>query len=878
VTSERIYRALLRVLPRRTRQDAEEELVDIFLTRLRRASGEGARAVRQLWCYALADLAVAAVAERVPVRSGGMRRTHMGSGLKRMTIDSWLSLRSIGRSPGAPALSVLTLAMGLAASLVAFVVVRDVLIRPLPFPDPDRLVRLTEVDARGGNWWPSYPNCVDWRREATQLFDRLGCADAESLQPVIVGSQAVKVPYARASGGFFEALGVRPVAGRLFSQDENRIGGSPAALVSYRFWRDVLGSRPIDGLSVTVGSASSPVVGVLPRDFAFIGSIGAWSVIDVWTPMDRDTDLGQRSSHGYHTIGRLRQGVTLERARAEMATLSTALKAEHKEPTQADSVGLRPLKDFVTRTAVVPMRVLTWAAGAVLLVSCLNFAASILARGLARQRELRLRLALGATRRDLLRLLLADAIAMAVPAIGIGILAATLGLSWLRVAAALSVPRIATVSFDWSAAAIAVAAAFACGLISAVLPALSLSSRALSAGLGVRGASDGSRSTQRLWSFFVAMQVAVTLVLLCESGLLLKSFGAASSVDLGYRTDRVIAVDLTLPETTYRGRDARVAFFRTVEDRVRQLRGVESVGLTNILPNDSQSMTANTDVPGRTPHDGMVFTGYRIVDQGYFDVIGLPVRVRSDSLAADRAYVDERVVAKLWPSTSPIGDRVHSGFSNGDLNIAGVVGAARQWDEEDGGVGAIYVPFGDTPGVPFRMSLVAVYHGSLADARMAIRSAVAAVDPLVPSDAQWLETLTAESLQSRRVLTTMAMAFAGIAFVLASVGTYAMVVFAVRRRTREAAIRLALGANAAQVRRRFFRAGMFPAVMGLVAGALAAPAAGRLVGAQLFRVKPNDPVVLAVAIVALMAAAIAAAAVPARRASRVDPVTLLRDE
>lgn len=870
---EWIYRRLLRLLPPESRADAEPELLDIFRARLARARAEGVGAVVRLWGAAFVDVIRTAIGDRRAAPTDFITQGDRFMPLRRTVRDIALALRNVLRAPTAPALAILTLALGLAASLVAFVLVRDVLMRPLPFQQPERIVRLIEISNDGRGFWPSYPNCADWRTTFRPVFDELGCAGPNRPAPVIVGGRAVKATVAPASRGLFDALGVQPSIGRLFADDESRRHGAPAALVSASFWRNVLDAQPLGALAITVGDAVSPVVGVLPDDFAFLGDGGAWSRADVWTPLEREPNLGGRTSHGYHTVARLRNGVTLEQARAEMPRLSDTLKAEHHQATNADSVSLRSLTDVVTAPAREPLTVLVWAAATVLLVACLNFSATVLARGLGQQRFLRLRLALGASRADLIRLVLAESLALAIPAVMIGIGLATIAIRWLAASSGGALPRVDTLSLDANAALAAVATAFVCALLAGLAPAVALSARALTGGLEGRGAVGPSRATGRVWGAVVAAQMALTLVLLVATGLLGRSLIEAADVDLGYRTEGVAVVELTMPASRYADRDRRIALVRAVVDAVRNVPGVESVGVSSQLPTVTSAMMSDTRIDGRT--DAAVMSALRLVDDGYFQTLGIPLRSRIADLRAGAAYVDETVASRLWKYDSPVGAALHHGAADGVLRVDGVAGAVREWDQGTEPYGTVYASWVDQPDLPLTMYVYA--RGTRAD-RHQIEVAAARIDPLVPAIATALATATAEPLRGRRLLVIVAIVLAAIACTLAFGGTYAIVMHTVRQRLREAAIRLALGATTANVRASFMRTGLVPAGAGLIVGIAGLKPAESLVSAQLFHVRPGDPLVLAAAVAALAIAAGLAVLLPTRRATHVNPTVLLRDE
>ena len=725
--------------------------------------------------------------------------------------DVKLSVRRLARTPGWTFASAGTLALGLAAAIVAGVVLRDVLMRPLPFPSPERLVRLREVSENGRRWWPSYPNAADWREQG-RMFSGVGIADIPRVVPVQLDGRAARVAVSRASRGLFETLGVQPAAGRLFTPDENRPGGAPVAVVSDRFWRTDFRSGSPGTATVTIGMERYTIVGILPPSFKILGDGGAWGApADIWTPMDRDTNLGSRSSHGYHVIARLRDGVTLDQARAELNQLARTLKQQHGEPTQADSVLMTPLHETVVGASRDPVRLLLYAAVAVLLVSCLNLAAAVLAQGLNRERELSVRVALGATRWRLARHLIVEAATLALPATILGVLAAALTLRAITSSAGGTLPRLDEASIDAQAIALAGGLALLTALIAGLLPAVVLSRRTITERLRTHGAS-GPRAQRRLWTGFVVAQVMLTVVLLAGAGLLIVSFLSALSVDLGYRPSHVLAVEIALPDAQYAEPARRIAYYDAALDRLRQAAGIEAAGLTSALPHLTTAYTSGTSRDGNQSQ--VVMAGYRLVDRGYFDAIGI-ARLQGAARALDSgAVIDRRLADALWNGKPAIGDRVSNGFAREVLPVSGVVGTVREWNQGDDAIGVVYQDFHRRPDHILAMSLVVRYAGADGAARQRVAHALAAVDPLVPVSIESLEALTAESLNGRRLLLILAAGFGVAALLLAAAGVYAMVAFAVGRQLRDSAIRLALGAHPSSLGRRVVLQGVLPAAGG----------------------------------------------------------------
>jgi putative ABC transport system permease protein len=882
--AERTYRRFLVLLPRGFRQEAEAELLEVF--RATHARIRGPRAAARFWGRILADLLVTAAAEHTsghrlfhsPDIAPELRRHRMRMirPLADLATDIRFAARQLVARPAWTLIASGTLALGLAASLVAGVLMRDVILRPLPFPDADRLVRLLEVSADGGRWWPAYPNARDWR-EHGRMFDAVGISGTPRIEPVILEGHSVQAPVAMAGAGFLEMFAVRPAGGRLFTADEHRPGGPPVALVTERFWRGPLNGQRLTEAAVTIDGTRYSVVGVLPGAFKSLNQRGVWAAAaDVWTPLEQETALGHRGSHGgYHVIARLRPGITLERAGLEMNDLAATLKAQHGERTQADRVLLTPLHDVAVRAAREPLQLLQFAGLGVLLVACLNLSGAILAQGLTRARELDIRGALGATRWRLARHLLTGSATLAVPGTLIGFLAAAAGLRAVKAYAAGTWPRLDEAALDWPAVTVALVIAGVTCLIAGLLPALTLSRAAARERLRSHSGAGGAREP-RLWTVFVTGQVALAFVLLVASGLLVRSFIRAAEVDLGYEPANVVAIDVRLPTGSYGDASRRLAFYQTALERLRGLPGVHSAGLTSVLPHETTAYTAGTriDVPGAKS----VMAGYRLVDRGYLETMGIPVLAGDRrALEAGAALIDRRLMHLLWNGESPIGDRVLNSFDRAPVDVAGVVGTVREWDQGDETTGAVYVPYTRQPIASMHFVL---RHGAGADETIAsaAREALRGLDPLVPVRIEPFESRVAAALDGRRLLLVIAAGFGGAALLLAAAGVYTMIAFAVARRRRETAIRLALGAGPATLQRAVVLQGLRPAAVGAVLGLVLTVPMGQAVRAHLFQVTTSDPLVLAGACAAILLAASAAAAAPARRSSRVDPVSALRQD
>lgn len=867
--AERLYRRLAwLLLPRQLREEAEAELLEVFRDGDAAARRRGLASRVAFLFRAVADLVVTGVAER---RSGMAERP---GGRGRWLLDLNAALREIGRSPVAAAGSVFTLGLGLAATVLLLVLVRGVLLAPLEFERPDRLVRLLEETSSGGGFWPSWPNIADWRDEA-EVLESVIAADVGTEKPVILGEAAQRVALGRVSRGFFRTLGVTPVAGRDLRDDENRPGAPALALIGEEFWKSSLGGRPLEEIRLELETDRYEVVGVVPAGFRFLGNGNAWLAADVWVPLERAADLGPRGSHGYHTIGRLRDGVGLEEARTSLNALAARMKERYGEETSADAMGVQPLAEAVVADLEGPLRLLLIAAFAVLAVSCLNLGAGLLARGITRQRDLAVRTALGARRGDLIRLQLAHAGLLAVPGAVAGVVLAWAGLEAIRVWAGSAVPRLEGVTLDPAALAIGTGFAFLTALGAGLIPALALSSRPdLAARLRTHESTSEGRGQKVLWDAFVAGQVALTLALLVSSALLTRSLLAALDVDLGYRTEGVLIAAIALPESRYEEGERRVAYYDALLARLRASAGIDAAGLVSIPPDEVFTYIGGTYRP-ESPEES-VWGGIRLVDEGYFETVGIPVHEGSLSRTADAALVDGQLEENLWPGSSPVGGRLESAHLEEPVDVAGRVGSVRMWNQARG-VGAYYLHYARAPERLLSMHVVA--RGPDAGAvSAAIRAAALATDPLAPVEIEPLQARVDASMVDRRLMLAIALGFAASALLLAAAGVHALVSQAAARRRRETGIRLILGAAPVRIRRRVLAHGMRAMLGGVIVGVAMSWAAVQGLRSQLFGISALDPAALGGAVLALLLAAGLAAWMPARRATRVDPVRLLRGE
>lgn len=834
-------------------------------------------------------------AERVArLRFGGVERMKERAREERGTLvwdetvrDLRFAARSLLRSPGYTTVGVLTLALGIGANTAVFSVVDRVLLRPLPYPEADRLVVLREVQPDGERGWGSLENLRDYRDRAS-TFEALATFTFPRDETVIGLDEAIRVPAQGVSRGFFRATGVRPVRGRLIAPEENRVGGRPEIVVSERLWRRVAtgpGSE-VGELTLGIAGQDAVVVGVVPDGFQLLGEA------DLWYPLEQNPGLpNHRGSVGWPVVGRLAEGASLEQAREEMSAIAQAIGREYSDQTQITAMAVAPLRDEVVGDVRGTLWILLAASGLVLLVACTNLAATGLARGTARRRELAVRSSLGAGRGRLVRQLYTESFVLT--AVGT---VAGLGSAWVTLRAvawlgAHTLPRPEVLGLDLRVTAYAALVAAGTSVLVGLLPALCTlgdpTPRALRA--GDRGGSANHRGGP--WSLLIAGEVALAVVLLVGASLLLRTLWQITRVDPGFRTEGVVTADIRFPQTLYPNGALAGDFVTRAIDELRAHPGLTHAGAVNLLPTYPGSISSQgiADIEGGvTPDDPTV--NYRTVAGDYFETLEIPLirgrlpDARDGPGAPHVAVINETMAERFWPGRDPVGRRMFLGgmdpYRDDWITVVGIVGEARRWDLDEGTQAEYYIPQAQRPlfGWLYGMTLTVRGRSSVGDLSHLVRTTLRTLDPQVPVEVETLERRVAETWTDRRFVTVLLVAFAVIGLALAAVGIYGVVSYTVARRRREAGIRVALGAIPGQVARMIRRETLAVVAAGLALGAAVALVLSRTLERLLFGVTPLDPAAYVAAAAGLLVVAWIAAAVPAHRATRVDPVAAMRGE
>ncbi len=815
--------------------------------------------------------------------------------------DLRYGVRMLGKNPGFTVVAVLTLALGIGATCAIFSVVYGVLLRPLPYYEPERLVELREVNDQGGRMSFADPNFDDVRAQSRSLD---GVAEyAAGLESVSGAAEPTRTMMAPVSLDFFTLLRVHPVFGRGFSPEDQHFGAAAVALVSDGYWKQQLGGiRDLSAVKLRIENQTVSVIGVLPAGFRFPFDS------DIWVPRELWEHLPSRTAHNWHVIARLRDGLTLAQASAELTGIARRLKQQYGQDTMMVDVAATPLRDAITGAVRPALLILLGAVGFLLLVACANVANLLLAQATARERELAVRAALGAGRSRLLRQFLTESLLLSLLGGTLGALVAVWGVDALLAVAPRNLPRLQDVAINIPVLlfALAVSGAVAVGL--GIFTALRATAGDLQGALVERGqASAGTLRGQRLGRAIVAAQLAITLVLLIGAGLLGRSLLRVLSIDPGFRTQHLLTMDLAIPSSAEpwnlpdTARVRRVQFLSELFDRLRALPGVEEVGGTNGLPlTDGLSdgtyilMNPQDKVPSMQDLDQLFHeasrTGdadYCVASAGYFRALGIPVLqgrmfdARDTIQAPQVALINETLAREKWPRQNPLGHLIEFGNMDGDLHlltVVGVVGDVRVRSLEAKPRPTIYVNYRQRPAATSQFTVVLRTSAPPGAIFPAAREILRNLDPQVPPSFGTFNAVISASLEARRFNLTLMGIFAATALLLALAGIYGVMAYSVARRTHEIGVRVALGAHPGDVLRLVLGQGLLTAAAGVAAGIAGAFALTRTFQSLLFAVSPTDPATFAGVALLLIIVALLASYVPARRATKVDPIVALRYE
>jgi putative ABC transport system permease protein len=791
--------------------------------------------------------------------------------------------RMLLKTPGFTAVAVITLALGIGANAAIFSVVNATLLRPLPFDDPDRLIMIRETKL------PQFPefsvspgNYLDWKKQNT-VFERL-VATQDSSQNLIGMGDPERLRGMRVTDGFFAMLGARPQIGRDFLPEEDQPGRNNVVILSNGLWQRRFAADPnIVNRAITFSGGSYTVVGVMSAAFRY-GDGGA----EFWTPMAFTTEQAQQhGSHYVSAVGRLKPGVALARARSEMGMIADRLAKQYPDANTGWNVRLTPLLEYTVRSVKPALLVLLGAVAFVLLIACANVANLLLARAAAREKEIAIRTSLGAGRARIVRQLLTESVLLATAGGAAGLMVAKWGTDLLLALAPENLPRMSGVSLDGRALAFTAAITLLTGLCFGLFPALQASRPNLNETLkdAGRGSTDDGRR-RFIRGALVVLEVALALVLLVGAGLLIKSFLRLRGVSPGFNPEGALSVGIPLSQRKYPEENQRIAFYAQLTEKVGTLPGVQAVGAANVTPLSDNDFVLGFMIEGRPPYPAgsEPSTNYYSVTPGYFKAMGIPLLrgrlfTERDTKEAQRVVVINETMAKrFFPNEDPVGKRVHVTMGQTLYReIVGVVGDVKHYSLDQETTAQTYEPYAQQPFSG--MTLITRTAGDPTGLSAAIRGEVLKIDKEQPvSNVRTLKHYLATSIAQQRFSVLLLGIFAAVAMTLACVGIYGVLSYSVTQRRREIGVRMALGAARRDVLRLVVGHAMLLTLTGVAIGLGAAFALTRAMSTLLFGVSATDPTTFALIALLLVAVALLAALVPARRATKVDPMVALRVE
>jgi putative ABC transport system permease protein len=779
--------------------------------------------------------------------------------------------------------AVLALALGIGANSAIFSVVNSVLLRPLPFDEPDRLLAVWETNVkRGQSATPaSAPNFVDWQNQNT-VFEHIAAFDDSSFI-LTGGAEPERIPGARVSASLFPLLRVNPILGRGFTPEDDRTGADPVVIVSYNFWKQRLGSDTnIEGKTLVLEGKIHSVVGVMPQGFQFYNLES-----ELWTPfVFTPDDLSSRGAHYIRVVARLNPGVTREQAQSEMGNIANRLAEQYPDTNGGRGINLLSLHEQLIGDIRPALLVLLGAVGFVLLIACANVANLLLARAASRHKEVALRMALGASRSRLVRQLLTESVLLALIGGSVGLLLALWGVDLLTALAPDSLRSVKGVGMDSRVLFFTLALSLLTGVLFGLAPALQTSKPDLNESLKEGGRTSADSRHNHFRTLLVVSEVSLSLVLLIGAGLMLMSFSRLLQVSPGFNPDNVLTAGLSLPDTKYKEPGQWSAFYRQVLDKVNALPGIQSAGAITNLPFGDGSMSLTfrrADGPPMLPSEQPA-TIFHANSPGYFQTMGIPLLkgrdfTEQDAEKAPPVLIINETMARLhFAGEDPVGKTMIIGYGEPvPRQIIGVVGDVKHAGLAKDLRAEAYGPYAQTP-LPFT-TLVVRSTSDTASLLAAIRREVQAVDKDQPlANVKTMRERISNSIAQPRFYTLLLSVFATVALMLAAVGIYGVLSYSVTQRTREIGIRMALGADRSDIVKLVVRQGMTPAVIGVVIGLGAAFALTRLMASLLFAVSATDPLTFAAISLLLAAVALVACYIPARRATKVDPMVALRYE
>ncbi len=824
--------------------------------------------------------------------------------MERFRQDLRHAVRNLLRTPAFTLVAALTLAIGIGANTAVFSIINAVLLRPLAFRDPGRLVRLYETESAPGKYPFAGPDFADWKARNTtfQAMTLFGWGNDFNLSAKGSPDHIIGVPTA---ANFFSLLGVPPLLGRTWAAGEDQPGKNQVAVLGYALWRSQFAGDPhAVGETIELNSKKYTIVGVMPPGFRFP------TQAQLWVPLDMSgKGLGDRGSHWANAIGRLKPGVAPKAALADLTTIAGNLERQYPDSNHKVGAVVVPLHEDLVGRSRDSLILMLSAVGLVLLIACANVANLLLSRAVSRQKEMAVRNALGAGRGRLFRQLLTESLALSLSGGALGLLLGWAVIRWFADAKGAGLPRFSVIQLDLPVLGFTCALAILTGVLFGVYPALQTSRPDLHEELKGGAGSSISHSRRRRFTSnaLVVAEFALSLLLLASAGLLLKDFARLRGMDIGVRSQGVWTGALHLPEAAYSTGPRQFRFAQSLLDRARRIPGVDTAALSNRLPLEGGS-NYYINIRGRTPEpmsgrlvenhsvsaDYFRAMGVRLLKGRLFSAADLQTVVATDELARPfwesgarlpheqtdamiyPVVINEAMVRAFWPNEDPLGQMFSNGGGNGPWRqVIGVTSDVRQWGLTQKPVPEAYDLLDD------KSRFFLVLHTSLKPASLtgAVRQVLAGIDPGLPLfSVRTMDDVIAENAQGQRFLSLLIGSFAALAALLAAIGIYGVLSYLVTQRTREIGIRMALGASRGCVLRDILGEGARLALIGFAAGLAGSLAAGRILASLLHEVEPGDPVVLALTAGLLAGVALLACYLPARRAARLDPMRALRYE
>ena len=814
-----------------------------------------------------------------------VREIRMGQFIETTWRDVRSGVRALVHSPIFTAVTVLSLALGIGANTAIFSVVNGLLLRPLPYPEPEQIVDVWHTPPQQSfpgldKFSVSPGNYLDWKAQSSTfeqmaVYSDMGLSLSTSNDPLPLIGAAV-------SSDFFSVLRSNAMQGRTFTPDEERPGGDQVVVIGHGLWQRAFGANPnLIGQTLTLNSRSFTVIGIMPAGFEFPREAELWVPL-AWDDKERQV----RSNHDYLVIARLKQNVSPQQAQAEMSTISSRLEQQYPEENKGWGAVVIPLRDDLVGDIRLALLVLFCAVGFVLLIACANVANLMLARGANRQKEIAVRIALGAGRARLIRQLLTESVLLAVTGGLLGLLLAVWGSKMLVQLG--SLPNTGDIGIDTWALGFTLLVSFAAGIIIGIVPALQFTRASISETLKQgAGRTGGSPIKQHTRKALVISEVALSLVLLIGAGLMIRSFWKLQNIDPGFDTRNGLTMSVFLTWIRYSEPHQWLSFCDRAIEQIRAVPGVVSVGATTKIPLAGGGSTQPFSIEGRPTaaiaEQPMAQTRY--ISPDYFRAIGIPLRQGRFFGDHDRdksvpvIIISEAMARRFWPGENPIGKRLTPSFhgEQGAREIVGVVGDVKTSGLDVDSSAMMYLPYKQVP-LPF-MSFVVRTASNPESLVQPVSKAIYSIDKeQALTDVQTMDQVLTKSLSGRRFNMTLLLTFAGLALVLAAVGVYGVMNYTVTLRRRELGIRMALGAERRDVLRLVLRQGLTLTLIGVGAGLISAYALTRLMASLLFGVTATDYLTFVSVSAVLIAVGLAASYVPARRATKVNPMIALRSE